>query len=125
MLGRINAHRASSGLGALTACGTLRSAAIAHSNDQAAHNNMTHSGSDGSTMVTRAERAGYSGWMALGENVAYGYGSVESVMAGWMSSPGHRANILNAGYTHVGLGRATATNGTLYWTQDFGRSGRC
>jgi len=76
-------------------------------------------------MVTRAERAGYSGWMALGENVAYGYGSVESVMAGWMNSSGHRANILNANFTHVGLGRATAANGTLYWTQVFGRSGRC
>ena len=125
MLQRINAERATAGVGALSACGTLRAAAVAHSADQAAHSSMSHTGSDGSTMVQRAERAGYTGWMSLGENVAYGYGTVDAVMTAWMNSPGHRANLLNGSFTHVGLGQAAAGNGTLYWTQDFGRSGRC
>lgn len=125
MLVRLNAERAAVGRGGLVACGTLRSAAAAHSADQAAHNNMTHIGSDGSTLANRATRSGYQGWTALGENVAYGYTTVESVMAGWMSSPGHRANILNENFTHVGVGLAYSTGGTPYWTQVFGRGGTC
>jgi len=125
MLASVNAQRAQAGVGALSLCGTLTTAAQRHSEDQAAHNSMTHTGSDGSTLGTRAGRAGYNGWTALGENVAYGYTGVDSVMTGWMNSSGHRANILSSTYTHVGFGRATSGSGTEYWTQDFGRSGAC
>lgn len=124
MLQRINSERANAGVGALSTCGNLRTAAAAHSADQAAHTTMTHTGSDGSTMVQRAERAGYLHWTNLGENVAYGYGSVDGVMVGWMSSPGHRANILSGDYTHLGVGRA-GNGGVDYWTQVFGRNGTC
>ena len=86
---------------------------------------MTHTGSDGSGLGLRADRAGYLGWTALGENVAMGYPSVDAVMAGWMGSSGHRANLLSTSYVHVGFGLANATNGSPYWTQDFGRSGTC
>ncbi len=125
MIARINSERAAVGASPLAMCNALRTAAQNHSADQAAHNTMTHTGSDGSTLDTRATRAGYTGWTALGENVAYGYGTVDSVMTGWMNSPGHRANLLNSGFTHVGLGQAAASAGALYWTQDFGRTGRC
>ena len=64
-------------------------------------------------------------WSNLGENVAYGYGSVAAVMSAWMNSSGHRANILSSSFAHVGVGRADASNGTPYWTQDFGRGGTC
>src|SRR4051812_47833883 len=74
MLARLNAERAAAGVGPLAACGTLRWAAQGHSLDQASHSMMTHTGSDGSDMRARVERAGYVGWNALGENVAYGYG---------------------------------------------------
>ena len=57
----------------------------------------------------------------VGENIAYGYTTPDSVFAAWMASPGHRANILDSGYTSIGLGTARATNGTWYWVQDFGR----
>lgn len=125
MLDHVNAQRAANGVGPLSLCGTLGVAAQRHSDDQAARATMTHTGSDGSTLGDRAGRAGYVGWTGLGENVAYGYGTVDAVMSGWMNSPGHRANLLSAGYTHVGFGRTSSANGTPYWTQDFGRNGSC
>ena len=125
MIASINAQRANAGVSPLGLCGTLNDAAQAHSADQAAHSTMSHTGSNGSGVSERITASGYTGWNGWGENVAVGYRSVASVMAGWMSSPGHRANILSATYDHVGLGLATSTGGTPYWTQDFGRGGHC
>jgi uncharacterized protein YkwD len=64
---------------------------------------------------------GYTGWSALGENIAGGYPTADAVVAGWMASPGHRANILSPRFTEMGVGRVTAagTYGT-YWAQEFG-----
>lgn len=53
-----------------------------------------------------------------GENVAYGYSSPREVVAGWMASPGHRANILNAKFKYLGVGVAYKGS-TPYYTQDF------
>jgi uncharacterized protein YkwD len=125
MLAQVNAQRGAVGMSPLGWCGSLTRAAQAHSDDQAAHNMMSHGGSDGSTFVDRATRAGYVGWTALAENVAYGYPSVDAVMAAWMGSSGHRANILNPAYTGFGAGLAYGTDGNPYWTQEFGRSGTC
>ncbi len=125
MLASINTSRAAAGVAPIAFCGNLTTAAVAHSADQAAHLTMSHTGSNGSTMVSRAEASGYLGWSNLGENVAYGYGSVAEVMAAWSASSGHRANIVSTSFTHVGVGRVVAGNGTPYWTQDFGRNGRC
>lgn len=125
MLARINAERAAVGAAPLRLCASLMTAAQRHSEDQAAHSTMSHTGSNGSTMVQRAEGAGYRGWTSLAENVAAGYTSVTSVMGGWMGSTGHRTNLLASTTQHVGVGRATAGSGAIYWTQDFGRSGSC
>ena len=95
----------------------LNQAAQLHSQDQAARKTMSHVGSDGSRAGDRITRAGYA-WRSWGENVAAGYGTAESVMAAWMNSPGHRANILS-GNTEIGLGLAYASNGVPYWTQVF------
>jgi uncharacterized protein YkwD len=110
-----NQARASAGLASLNANGALNSAAAAHSADQAARNQMTHTGSDGSDAGDRIRAAGYqpSTW---GENVAAGYTSASSVVAGWMGSSGHRANILNPAFTEIGVASATAADGTRYWT---------
>jgi len=56
---------------------------------------------------------------AGGENIAYGQKTAAEVMNAWMSSPGHKANILSEAYTHIGVGVAKMANGTLYWTQMF------
>lgn len=53
-----------------------------------------------------------------GENIAYGYNTPEAVMNGWMNSPGHKANILNANYNNIGVG-VYEVNGTVYCTQLF------
>jgi uncharacterized protein YkwD len=58
------------------------------------------------------------GWTSAAENVAAGY-AVDAVVAGWMDSPGHRANILNPTATHIGIGYAVSASGTTYFTQDF------
>lgn len=54
-----------------------------------------------------------------GENIAAGQTSAESVMNSWMNSPGHKANILNKNYTHIGVGYAKGGTYTHYWTQEF------
>ncbi|MEV5387601.1 CAP domain-containing protein [Streptomyces sp. NPDC052721] len=112
----VNAERAKAGCQPLTLNSTLTKAAQAHSDDMAAHQNMSHTGSDGSSPGDRITRAGYT-WSSYGENVAYGYSTAQQVMAGWMTSPGHRANILNCGFKEIGVGLAQPGS---YWTQDFG-----
>ena len=67
----------------------------------------------------RMNRNGITGWRTAGENIAYGYPSARDVQEGWMNSPGHRENILNAGFTHVGVGLYVDSEGTAYWTQLF------
>ena len=52
------------------------------------------------------------------ENIAYGYGSAEAVMQGWMDSSGHRSNILRSNMTHIGVGMAQV-NGVNFWVQLF------
>ena len=54
-----------------------------------------------------------------GENIAYGNVSADQMMAMWMNSPGHRANILNPGFTRIGVGAVRTTSGRWWATQDF------
>lgn len=124
MLARVNAERAKHGRAPLSLCATLTAAAQGHSADMARHNFMGHNGSNGSTFDSRIRAAGYGG-NAWGENVAYGYTDVNMVVDAWMTSAGHRQNILNPLFTHMGVARAQSSAGLLYWTQDFGGGGRC
>ena len=55
-------------------------------------------------------------YRTAGENIAKGYALPEAVVNAWMNSPGHRANILNSTYTHIGVGYVPSGN---YWTQMF------
>ncbi|MFF3327391.1 CAP domain-containing protein [Streptomyces sp. NPDC002889] len=112
----VNSERSKAGCSPVTLNAKLSKAALDHSKDMSSHTNMSHTGSDGSNPGDRITRAGYS-WSTYGENVAYGYTTPESVMAGWMDSPGHKANILNCEFKEIGIGLAQPGN---YWTQDFG-----
>lgn len=107
-------------------CRTLRNdsklhdAARAHSMDMARYRYHSHTGRDGSEPWERMAAAGYdvqSGWA---ENIARGYPTPAAVMAGWLGSEGHRDNILNCKLRAIGIGAVRATNGEIYWTQDFG-----
>jgi uncharacterized protein YkwD len=59
------------------------------------------------------------GARGAGENIAYGASSADGFMSLWMNSAGHRANILRASFTHIGVGVARSADGRWYATQDF------
>ncbi|MDX3661038.1 CAP domain-containing protein [Streptomyces sp. ID05-26A] len=117
-----NAERAKVNCPALKSNAALNTAAQRHSVDMATKNFMGHTGSDGSTMVVRIERAGYTRWTRAAENVAAGYGTAAEVVRGWMNSSGHRANILNCALRDIGVGHQYRQGTTYghYWTQNFG-----
>jgi uncharacterized protein YkwD len=120
-----NAQRLQAGLQPLTLNSKLNNAAQAHSQDMALHDFFDHKGSNGSSIGDRAIASGYN-FSRLGENIAAGYATPEDVVQGWLNSPGHRANILNASYREIGIGYYYLANDTgnvnqnYYWTQDFG-----
>ncbi|MFC9622402.1 CAP domain-containing protein [Streptomyces sp. NPDC056930] len=120
LLKLVNSARSAVGCSPLTLNPKLTKAARKHSADMASHRNMSHTGSDGSDPGDRITHAGYDR-SAYGENVAYGYTTPESVMTGWMNSPGHRRNILDCSFKEIGVGLAQPGN---YWTQDFGQPDR-
>jgi uncharacterized protein YkwD len=102
--------------------GQLAEAALAHSRDMAAHAYFNHTGRDASVAATRAARAGYR-FLRVGENIAYGQESAQDVVAGWLASPGHCANIMNPVFTEMGSAFAAGVDGKrmrIYWTQEFG-----
>jgi uncharacterized protein YkwD len=95
----------------------LRRASREHSADMAARNYMSHTNPEGIGPGERASAAGYHRWS--GENIAMGYPTAEAVVDAWMSSEGHRANILNCESRAIGVGAAEGARG-MYWTQNFG-----
>lgn len=121
----------------------LEAAAAGHTQAMAERDFLMHCDPDtGATLTTRAEAAGYTDWTRLTENIAAGYNTPTAVMAAWMASPGHRANILDPNVNEIGAGHVhqtddqanvrQSTNGNCpaaaasgpyyhYWTQDFGR----
>ncbi|HEY3009836.1 MAG TPA: CAP domain-containing protein [Micromonosporaceae bacterium] len=115
-----NRERAKAGCGALRTDTRLHTAASAHSEDMAATNTMSHTGSDGSTPWDRAEAVGYT--QAMAENVAVGYRTPADVVAAWLNSAGHRANMLNCDAKAIGVGLGYGRDGQPYWTQLFGRA---
>ncbi len=98
----------------------LGRAAARHANDMASQDFLGHTGSDGSTAAGRISAEGYE-WSAIGENVAAGQSSPGQVVAGWLSSPGHCANIMNPDYLHMGIARAEGGSYGIYWAQTFAR----
>jgi uncharacterized protein YkwD len=115
VLALVNEERDAAGCAPVTLDPRLAEAAQGHSQDQADQREMTHDGSDGSTVGERVTRAGYR-WGGAAENVAAGTTSPERVMTLWMDSADHRANILNCAYLHTGVARVDG-----WWTQVFAR----
>lgn len=95
----------------------LGRAALLHSEEMAKYSHMEHQGRDGSTPAQRVTRAGYQ-WTAVGENVAAGPGTAEEVMAGWLASPAHCANIMSAGFSEMGVAFMVNRQDDfgVYWT---------
>jgi uncharacterized protein YkwD len=98
----------------------LDEAAAAHARDMARKNYFDHRGSNGSQPKDRVLRAGYEPRLS-GENIAFGPESAEEVVAGWLDSPGHCANIMEPRFEHIGVGLATGRKrNRIYWVQTFG-----
>ncbi|KAF4047131.1 Cysteine-rich secretory protein family [Phytophthora infestans] len=120
MLDAVNKERVAVGLPRLCMNNKLQVAAQAHSKDMALRDFVSHTGSDGSTLSTRVQDAGYR-WTSVAENIAAGQLTVGRVMTSWMNSAGHRANILSARNTMLGCEYAGTSNSRYkyYWTQVF------
>lgn len=99
----------------------LAAAALEHSRDMARHGEFDHRGHDGSTPSLRVRRAGFGAFRLVGENIAAGAMTAREVTDGWLASPAHCENIMDARFTAVGVGYAANldTAAGLYWTQDF------
>lgn len=95
---------------ALSANADTEEAAHRHTDWMQANRTMSHSGDSGSNAGSRLTAAGYH-WSAVGENVAMGQATPAAVVAAWLASPGHCANIMNATFVDVGFGFAPASGG--------------
>lgn len=111
----VNEERAAAGLNAVTLDTAASQAALVRAKETVT--SFSHTRPDGRNFTTALTEQGVNYRMA-GENIAWGQRSPEQVMEGWMNSSGHRANILNASYTHIGIGYHQE-NGVNYWTQLF------
>ena len=112
-VGLVNEHRVSIGLSPLAWDGRVAAVAQAHSQDMVDRSFFSHTNPDGLSPFDRLAAAGIS-YTWAGENIAYGYPTASSVLAAWLNSPGHRANIENPNFTHHGVGLVNT-----YWTHVF------
>jgi uncharacterized protein YkwD len=127
----INERRDQHGMGDLAANGKLGEAAQGHTNHMVAKGCFSHECPGEGGMSSRVKRTGYlngpSAW-GLGENIAAGEGergSPAEMVAAWMNSPPHRANVLSRSFEHIGVGMEPGTpsspnGGGASYTTDFG-----
>jgi uncharacterized protein YkwD len=120
VLQAVNASRAAHGLGRLRLDAALGRAARSHSLDMLRRNYFSHGDFHG-RMVAFRIRGGVAG-----ENLAWGsgwYGEARTIIAEWLASPEHRANLLRPGFSRIGIGLARGTfqgsGGATIVTADF------
>lgn len=130
----VNRERVANGERALRPNKRLRRAAQAHSESMAIGDYFEHDGPSGQTPLARLRGAGYISssrvGYEVGENIAWGtlyLATPRAIVATWMASPGHRANILDSRYRETGIGVAPRAPSSLahgqpgaIYTQDFG-----
>lgn len=110
-----NAERTKAGLSPLQTDAKLMAAAREKSQDMQSKNYFSHTSPTFGSPFDRMKALGIT-YKAAGENIAQGQRSPQEVVQAWMDSPGHRANILNGNFTHIGVGYVKSGN---YWTQQF------
>ena len=111
VVAQVNAERARYGLSALQVDADLTSAACLRAREIT--QTFSHTRPDGSSWSTVSQKA-------YGENIAKGQSTPDKVMAAWLSSQGHRENILRSSFGSIGV-CAYRLNGVLYWVQLFGK----
>ncbi len=118
-----NQARQEAGVGALRFSYQLGQAAQRHTQAMGTQNFFSHTGKDNSTFASRIAATGYQ-YTAIGENLAAGQTTPQSVVQSWLNSPSHKANLLAANFTEVGFGLYNATGSSdfgLYWAQELGQ----
>lgn len=108
---QVNQERARRGLGTLRVSAELSRAARVRAGEITYR--FSHTRPDGTAWRTVSSAA-------YGENIAMGQRTADKVMAAWMTSSGHRANILRASYGSIGV-CAVVSGGVTYWVQLFGK----
>lgn len=111
----VNVERAKVGLTALKHDWEVARVAEHKSHDMARKNYFSHTSPTYGSPFDMLKAYGVS-YRSAGENIAQGQRTAQEVVNAWMNSPGHRANILKNGYTHIGIGYAAEGH---YWTQLF------
>ena len=111
----VNVERANAGLSALQ--NDLELARVAEDKSQDMHDKgyFSHTSPTYGSPFDMMKNYGIT-YKSAGENIAQGQKTAAAVVDAWMNSEGHRANILNAKYTHMGVGYVKDGN---YWTQMF------
>ena len=118
VLNLTNAERQKAGLKPFSGDYTsLNRSARAKSEDMAKNNYFSHTSPTYGDPFAMMRNFGVQ-YQSAGENIAKGQPTPQQVVQAWMDSPGHRANIMNSSYTHMGVGY-TANNGQPCWTQQF------
>lgn len=112
----VNQERAKVGLAPLSVSRPAASAALVRSKE--IEGTFSHTRPNGSSFSTALTEQGVN-YRSAGENIAWGQKTPEQVMNAWMNSAGHRANILNAKFTAIGVGCYRNAAGVYYWTQLF------
>lgn len=115
----VNQQRTSRGLPALSEDDRLDRSAEGWTQTMVSSHQFTH----GSDFATRISAAGFD-WSYAGENIATGFPTPAAVVKGWMASPGHCRNILDPGFSRIGIGEVPHAvggfaSGPATWTQDF------
>jgi uncharacterized protein YkwD len=118
VLSLLNAERVKVSCPALTEDSALTEAAQAHAVDMSTRKALTHTDAAGADPFTRAQAAGVL--TLRSEVIADGQATPDEVVADWMQSAKHRANILDCNVSTAGIGTAIGPDGTRYWTADFG-----
>src|SRR5665811_1450003 len=118
----INNHRQAYGMAPLSLSTTLFNASEGHSYDMGARGYFSHNTPEGVTPWDRIRAAGYTYNTYLGENIAAGYSTADSVFVAWRNSSGHNTHMLSANYRAIGISRYYVSGSTYgwYWTTDFG-----
>lgn len=114
----VNQERAKAGLSPLQLDKDLSNVARYKSADMRDNQYFDHQSPTYGSPFQMMDQFGIS-YQYAGENIAAGQMSPQAVMDAWMNSPGHRQNIMNPNYTHIGVGYVSGGSYKHYWTQQF------
>ncbi len=119
MLDSVNALRARAGVAPVQLNAQLNAAAATHARDMSLQNRPWLFGSDGSSPLDRARRAGFQGQL-LGENISESYETELQTLAAWMAQSDTRAVILDPNARAMGISWYQESAGKLWWCMNFG-----